>query len=62
MVAHAEIDLGQRSGAEPGGHVDDQAHVHAVARNEGQLFQDRPAPGVLAGERLLERGQLGEEQ
>ena len=42
--------------------VDEQADLDGVAGEERQLLEQRAAAGVLAGQRLDDARQLGEEQ
>ena len=45
-----------------GGHVDQQGQLDGVAVGQPALLQHRPGRGRLAGQRLLDGGQVGEEQ
>ena len=62
VLAHVEVDLGDR--VEPGERVrvDQQADVDAVSGRERQLLEQLTPRGDLAGERLPDRRQIGIEQ
>ena len=57
-----EIDLAEPFEADSLGHVDEVAHLHGVAREEGDGLQEQAPSGVLAGERLDEPRQFGVEE
>ena len=48
----AQVELGDGLGAGDLGDVDEHGQVDAVAPHERQLLEQRPAAGVLAGQRL----------
>ena len=60
--AGAEVDLGDGAGPEPGGHVDEQAQVDAVALHERHPLQHLPPGRELAAQGLADGQQVGEEQ
>ena len=54
----AQVDLDHRGQAGELVHVDEHGDLDAVPGHERHPFEQRPAPGVLTGERLDEAGQL----
>ena len=58
--ADVEVDLDQSVDAEASGQVDQQADVDAVALDERQLLEHLAAAAVLARQRLVQAGELGE--
>ena len=53
-----EVDLAEALDADPLRGVDEVADLDRVAGEERDRLEQRPAPRVLAGERLDEPGQL----
>ena len=62
MHPHTEVHLpaGLRPARLVG--VDQQSHLHAVPRREGQRGQQSPGPGVLAAEGLHDACEVGEQE
>ena len=57
-----EVDLGDRLHPEERGHVDQQGQLDGVAVGQPALLEHPPGGGGLAGQGLLDAGQVGEEQ
>ena len=62
MDAALEVDLAEALDPDPLGDVDQVPDLDRVAGEERDLLEQRPPPGVLAGERLDQPGQLREEE
>ena len=60
--ARAEVDLRHRLHAHQVGDVDEHAGLDAVAPHERQALEQLAAPPVLAGQRLDDRRQVGEQR
>ena len=59
VLAHPEVDLGERVQAQPRVGVQQQPDLHPVAGGEGQLLQQLAGRGVLPAQRLDHPGELG---
>ena len=62
MVALANIDLGDCRSAKALGHVGQHCNLYSPTLHERNLFDGGAASGELAAERLMQPGELGQEQ
>ena len=62
VAAHADIDLGDARRPVALGEVDEQRHLDAPTLDERQRLDHRSAARVLARQRLVQAGELREEQ